>query len=194
MKVIICPGIHPPELTQNFLTGLGQSIAAPLIFPADRYPAYSAKHILRFLYHQLGRSFDEPVLWIGFSAGVVGAIGAAHLWAMLGGQVRAFIALDGWGVPLLGDFPIHRLSHDAFTHWSSALLSRGEGFYAEPPVAHLELWRSPQTAYGWWVNPVVYASTQEKSVDVTKQSQPSISYIPTTAAEFLCILLTRYEE
>lgn len=69
----------------------------------------------------------------------------------MGGQIKALIALDGWGVPLGGNFPIYRLSHDSFTHWSSALLGGGtESFYADPPVEHLELWRSPQTTKGWW--------------------------------------------
>ena len=27
-----------------------------------------------------------------------------------------------------------------------------ESFYADPGVGHLELWRSPQTVRGWWVN------------------------------------------
>lgn len=121
----------------------------------------------------------EPVLFIGFSAGVVGAIGAAWSWQFLGGRVKAFIALDGWGVPLWGDFPIHRLSHDRFTHWSSAMLGSGaDNFYAEPPVEHLDLWRSPQNSLGWWVNS-------------NKGAQPS-SYL--SAAEFLIMLLNRYQE
>ncbi|MGB3188280.1 MAG: hypothetical protein WBB43_02490, partial [Limnoraphis sp.] len=67
--------------------------------------------------------------------------------------VKALIALDGWGVPLGGNFPIYRISHDRFTHWSSALLGGGvESFYADPPVEHLDLWSSPQTARGWWLH------------------------------------------
>ncbi|WP_421656938.1 hypothetical protein [Leptothermofonsia sp. ETS-13] len=89
-------------------------------------------------------------MFIGFSAGVAGAIGAAWGWQWWGGKVKALIALDGWGVPLVGNFPIHRVSHDYFTHWSSALLGAGEdSFYAEPGVEHLDLWRSPHTASGW---------------------------------------------
>jgi hypothetical protein len=26
-----------------------------------------------------------------------------------------------------------------------------ESFYADPGVEHLDLWRSPQTASGWWL-------------------------------------------
>lgn len=91
---------------------------------------------------------------ICFSAGVVGGIGAAWAWQQSGGKIKALIALDGWGVPLYGNFPIHRLSRDRFTHWSSQLLGAGaDSFYADPPVEHLDLWRSPHTAQGWWVRP-----------------------------------------
>ena len=57
--------------------------------------------------------------------------------------MKALIAFDGWGVPLVGNFPIYRISHDQFTHWSSELLGKGDkSFYADPPVEHLDLWRS----------------------------------------------------
>jgi hypothetical protein len=98
-------------------------------------------------------SLEEPTIWLAFSAGVVGAIGAAWGWQLASGKVLAFIALDGWGVPLFGNFPIHRLSHDRFTHWSSALLGAGaDSFYADPAVEHLDLWRSPSTAWGWHIS------------------------------------------
>jgi hypothetical protein len=76
---------------------------------------------------------QEPLLLIGFSAGVVGAIAAANLWQGQGRRVAAVIAVDGWGVPQVGDFPLHRVSHDYFTHWSSAVLGAGaDSFYADP--------------------------------------------------------------
>ncbi|MCL1470830.1 hypothetical protein LAY57_09105 [Argonema antarcticum A004/B2] len=190
MSVIICPGIHEPELTESFLEGLGWSASDKLtngsksenilIFPAQDYPAYSAFHILQFLadcgVNPLDRDKSPAQLvFISFSAGVVGAIGAAWAWQALRGNVKAFIAIDGWGVPLGGNFPIHRLSHDRFTHWSSALSLSGEdNFYAEPPVAHLELWRSPQTTQGWWVNSKCGKSEQRRLL---------------TAAQFLTMLL-----
>ena len=182
MQIILCPGIHPPELTEAFVRALSLH-TPPLIFPATQ-PVYSSGHILAFLLQHLGQASQPsqtpswnplqiaetqtttqaikttPVLWIGFSAGVVGAIGAAHLWQKIGGRVVALIAFDGWGVPLLAPFPIHRLSHDAFTHWSSAVLGAGQtSFYAEPEVAHLELWRSPQHVHGWAVHPSGYTNT-----------------------------------
>ncbi len=187
MSVIICPGIHGPELTQSFLEGLKSLFSNRsnfshsgniLIFPAQDYAALSAFDILQFLHECLGSPQEaSPILFISFSAGVVGAIGAAWGWQLMGGKVKAFIALDGWGVPLSGNFPLHRLSHDEFTHWSCAVIGSGEdSFYADPPVDHLELWRSPQTAQGLWIQPSV------------GKSQPRSRL---TAAQFLTMLLER---
>jgi len=179
MSVIICPGIHDPDLTQEFLKGLEWQGADFLIFPVEEYPAYSAIDILHFLRSR--RLPELPVVLISFSAGAVGAIGACWGWQMLGGRVKAFIALDAWGVPLWGNFPIYRLSHDYFTHWSSALLGAGvESFYADPPVEHLDLWRSPTTAQGWWVRTESEGNGEQRS--------------PVTAAVFLRHLLQRYGE
>jgi hypothetical protein len=189
MSVVICPGIHPPELTQSFLSGLKTLLSSSskfthsgniLIFPPQDYPV-SAVHIVQFLRDRQGNpQTTSPLVFISFSAGVVGAIGAAWGWQLLGGNVKAFMALDGWGVPLFGNFPIHRLSHDFFTHWSSAVLGSGEdSFYADPAVEHLELWRSPQTVPGWVVHPNVETPQQLKRL---------------TAAEFLTMLLERYGE
>jgi len=159
--VIICPGIHNSQLTQEFLAGLQRCdsgnvgrVQQMLIFPSHEYPAYSAIHILNYLRHHI-IPVNTSLTFISFSAGVVGAIGAAWGWQMLGGTVKALVALDGWGVPLYGTFPIHRLSHDYFTHWSSALLGSGDSrFYADPPVEHLKLWEKPDSCQGWWVQRV----------------------------------------
>lgn len=189
MSVVVCPGVHDRRLTQQFMQGLSDSSEGALrseswlVFPAERYPAYSGLHILRFLHELFNRGdpdlvFDTPLVLIGFSAGVVGAVSAACAWKGLGGSVKALISIDGWGVPLVGGFPMHRLSHDSFTHWSSALLGAGEdSFYADPGVAHLEFWRSPQTADGWWLTP--------------DASKPPIAL---SAANFLTDLLRRYGE
>ncbi len=189
MSVIICPGIHDVKLTQDFLEGLksqwvGQSVDNALserllVFPTQEYSAYSASDIFNYLCKKLGspNSLTLPIILISFSAGVVGAIGAAWAWQMSAGKVMAFIAVDGWGVPLGGNFPIHRISHDYFTHWSSAVLGSGEdSFYADPPIEHLELWRSPQTAQGWWIHSA--GGTEQRS--------------STTAALFLTQILQRY--
>lgn len=167
--IALCPGVHPPELTQSLQHQLASTklLTQPLlVFPSDRYAAYSPLDVLRFLHERLSRNetnhwLKQPVTLVGFSAGVVGAMGAAVALENLGGQVQAVIALDGWGVPLMGHFPTHRLSHDRFTHWSSALLGAGhDSFYADPAVEHLELWRSPQTVQGWWVNATSQQTTK----------------------------------
>lgn len=186
MQIILCPGVHPANLTTQFVQALDWT-PAPQIFPAPQQPAYSGGHILAFLLQQFGTPQTcDPLLLIGFSAGVVGAITAAHGWQNLGGQIRALIAIDGWGVPLFGTFPIHRLSHDAFTHWSSAIVGSGQAsFYAEPDVAHLDLWQSPQQAQGWaqgWAQPLHTQHTQ----------QPHAQHTHTTAAQFLRQLLQQY--
>ncbi len=142
MRLIICPGVHHPILTAGFLAGLGNSVQAwsPVIIPSDR-PPYCGWQIMEFLHSHLALSDPDGVLsdpdgkldpqllphllFIGFSAGVVGAMTAAHLWQNQGGRVAALIAIDGWGVPLVGSFPIHRVSHDALTHWSTFKLAPG---------------------------------------------------------------------
>lgn len=190
-SLIICPGIHDLQLTQGFLEGLQRTEASEsnsfkhwsqnvLIFPAQNYPAYSAVHLLEFLQHQADL-VENPLIFISFSAGVAGAIGAAWGWQLLGGNVRALIALDGWGVPLYGNFPIHRLSHDYFTHWSSALLGVGDdSFYADPSIEHLELWGKPEICQGWWIQPATKGRCEQRTF--------------TTAAQFINQLLQRYRE
>ena len=177
--IIICPGIHEPALTESFILGLLEQSAQGtiqnpvniLVFPGEGLSALSAFHILGFLHEHLRNRLESSVVFISFSAGVVGAIGAACSWQLLYGQVKAFIAIDGWGMPLGGSFPIHRMSHDYFTHWSSCLLGGGHNnFYASPPVDHLSMWRSPQTVQGYWVDSSLGAGT------------PSLRV---TAAEFL---------
>lgn len=188
MMLVICPGVHEFTLTRSFLAGLQENyvvrdfqnskVAETLgqstdlqIFPAQELPPYSPLHVLQFL--QQHCALDIPLILIGFSAGGVGAMGAAWSWQQQGGIIKALILADGWGVPVLGDFPVHRLSHDRFTHWSSSWLGAGEtSFYAEPAVEHLDLWRSPQTAWGWCV--------------FENQSRR------TTAAEFMKELLSHY--
>lgn len=189
MRLVICPGVHNRNLTDCFLAGLSECWAAAgedrpywqildraLIFPAHQNPPYSALDIFNFLCsHELT---GESLVFVSFSAGVVGAIGAAWMWQQLGGRVGAFFALDGWGVPLGGNFTIHRLSHDRFTHWSSALLGSGpDSFWADPPIAHLDLWKSPHTATGW------HASKTAEGIETAKSA---------TAAHFIVHLLKQY--
>lgn len=187
MNILICPGIHPFVLTQSFVQGLEillsnnstLNISGNLrIFPAQNYETLSALHILQFSQACYGKPQSAlPLVLIGFSAGNVGAIGAAWGWQMLGGRVQAVIAIDGWGVPLVGNFPIHRLSHDRFTHDTTLSFRQEESFYAQPAVDHLEMWRSPATVTGWIVN-----------------SDAKVRSRYLSAAEFLHILLKRYQK
>ncbi|BAY23021.1 hypothetical protein NIES2100_27850 [Calothrix sp. NIES-2100] len=189
MSIIICPGIHEPELTESFIAGClnlnsdsssTQEKVNILVYPEPGVLSLSPVHILQFLHNCLDDRLESPVFFISFSAGVVGAILAANSWRLLGGKVTAFIAIDGWGVPLWGDFPIHRISHDYFTHWSSSLLGSGNNnFYAQPAVDHLFIWRSPQTVRGFAVNP-------------TEEFYPKSDR--TSAAQFIQQLLKHYEE
>ena len=196
MPIIICPGIHEPALTESFIqaclnqigeSGSNEKQVDILVFPGQDYLTLSAFHILHFLCdsfgapsYRLSNKLKSPVMFICFSAGVIGGIGAATAWQLLGGHVQAFIAIDGWGVPLVGNFHIHHLSHDHFTHWTSAYLGMGENnFYAEPAVDHLAMWQSPQSVQGQWVNPSFGFS-------------PPKNYL--SASEFLNLLLERYKE
>lgn len=186
MQIVICPGIHPPHLTDQFVAAFPGQLTHALVAPVAPSSAYAGWEILPVLLNRLrqGRESQNglcqdggcsaelsqaglsqaepsqvglsslirqtPILLIGFSAGVVGAAILASFWQKFGGRVVALIALDGWGVPLGRSFPVHRVSHDPFTHWSSALLGAGQAnFYASPAVGHLDLWRSPQVVQGW---------------------------------------------
>ena len=152
--MIICPGIHSSELTQGLIAALPRRAKKDLVvFPTQKYLPYSGLDLVQFLRNNYGNPWDsEPLVLMAFSAGVVGAMTGAWLWQLQGGKVKGLIAVDGWGMPLAGSFPIYCLSHDYFTHCSWAMVGDNEqSFYAQPAVSHLDLWRSPQTAMGWWV-------------------------------------------
>lgn len=143
MQIFICPGIHPPELTQEFISKVRLPLERCSVFPSDRHPVYSPQHILEFF------EPDDAIVIIAFSAGVVGAISAARIWQRRGIRIARLIAIDGWGVPLFGEFPIHRVSHNRFTHWSSLILGgNATHFYADPAVEHLTIWHSPESVRG----------------------------------------------
>lgn len=118
----------------------------------------SAYALRQGLLSALGRSLEDAIaqppqlFFLAFSGGCVGAAAAARHWHSLGGPVTAFFAVDGWGLPLVLPFPVHRLSHDSFTHQSSLRFGRDRlDFYAEPAVPHLDLWRSPSQVCGYQV-------------------------------------------
>lgn len=157
MALIVCPGVHSSALSDCFMEVLQAELLARSRYHRDELCSVLATEICAPFdglavgaYVQNIVPLLEPLLLVGFSAGVVGAIAAANLWQSQGGTVRGVIAVDGWGVPHVGAFPFHRVSHDYFTHWSSALLGSGQaGFYADPSVDHLALWQSPDLAVGY---------------------------------------------
>ncbi len=178
MSIIVCPGIHQPELTDNFVSNCLEPITDQLgeqksvnilVYPGKGVVNLSGVHLFKFLCESLGNWRTTPVVFISFSAGVVGAMVAGTNWHILGGAIKAFIAIDGWGVPLWGEFPIHRISHDYFTHWSSKMLGSGHNnFYAEPAVDHLQMWREPQSVKGWWVDSPIGGSFPNQKLSLTQ--------------------------
>ncbi len=172
--VIICPGFHKAQLTEQFVRSVFSSPDSSLSsgFRPLVVEAVCADPLAVFNWMtQTLRSPDQktqPVVAIGFSGGVVGIVGALLLWQQQGGRVKKLIAIDGWGMPLM-DLPACRLSHDYFTHWSSLPLGAGKvNFYADPPVDHLQMWGDPDRVKG----------------QVTKSWQRQNDQ-PVTAAEFI---------
>lgn len=147
LPVVIVPGFHDAALTDAFVRSL-PSFAKPMI--AKVYPT-SPLAVYEWLQGHFSVASNEPavpLVGISFSAGTVGLAGALALRRQQGGNVSRLIAVDGWGVPLIG-LPVTRLSHDRFTHASSLPLGAGDvNFYAEPAVSHLQLWESPESTAG----------------------------------------------
>ena len=198
MHIVVVPGFHSSSLTHAFLQSMHPLLDKAWVVDSNRVPTYSPHHVLTLLHAEweqleAGRSnardHCQTVLFIGFSAGVVGSIGAARQWQAQGRQVRALIAFDGWGVPLYGNFPIHRVSHDSWTHWSSGGWGDTQAsFYADPPVNHLDLWRSPHMASGIRTDAKQFPSSFDSS-SLKHDSQPS-----ETAASFVRSLLEYYQK
>ncbi|WPF88385.1 hypothetical protein WEU38_16465 [Cyanobacterium aponinum AL20118] len=156
--IVIIGGFHNLEITTNFINYLYSQIKAIkdlkyIIIPTDKVQPLDGLSAYNFLSNYLVNQscFPCPIIVISFSAGVVGAIILGKLWKARNGEVLCLLAFDGWGVPLIADFPCYRVSHDHFTHFSSLLLGGEESsFYAQPMVNHLELWRSPLEIQGRW--------------------------------------------
>ena len=154
MRLVICPGVHEPKLTDCFLTGLsGLWGLAHLPKPANsracqdfsrhKYPPFSPLDILHFLCRE--ELAGESLVFVSFSAGVAGAIGAAWTRQQLGGKVRAFFCLRRLGSTPGGQFPIHRVSPRLLYGLDFSNSGRGgESFYVDPAIEHLDLWRSPK--------------------------------------------------
>lgn len=201
MNIVVVPGLHPPRLTHRFVQSLQPLLKDAWIVPGQSIPVYSPQHVFTFLQQQWRQTMkdaelyngpSQSLIFIGFSAGVVGSLGAARLWQTMGNQVLALIALDGWGVPLYGEFPIHRVSHDFWTHWSSGYFGHTqESFYVEPAIDHLDLWRSPHTASG--IRTKALHPPHHPFVDAPLPDAPlPDAQQPETAASFVRSLLEHY--
>lgn len=179
MGIVICPGLVAAAASQRFWQMVQQHLSAEanpstmasndVIFLPPDCPVYSPEHVLQALQPFL-TPVQNPWVWIGFSAGVVGGLGAArHCHPQF--PVQRFIALDAWGVPLIAPFPIDHLSHDRWTHQVvSTFNTLNSSFYADPGVNHLDLWETPSTVTGW---------------DCKLDHSP----IPTTAADYIAQLV-----
>lgn len=148
MQLLISPGFHSPELTDSFLQSLRSVVmperlwVLPMFSPFKEFSGVSNDQ-------QMPR-YDQPLLIIAFSAGVVAAYPIALAWQAMGGTSH-IIAMDGWGMPLVGNFTVYRMSHDRWTHDTTYFPSPSESqgaFYADPAVDHLTLWQSPHLVYG----------------------------------------------
>lgn len=160
ISLVLCGGFHAPHDTEGLQQLCRQSpdLQALLlvVLGHDAPVAPLSAHRLRqslddaLLRQGLsGSPSPDLILW-AFSAGCVGTVALAHHWQRYRGRVRGVFLVDGWGVPWHGSAPLHRLSHDDFTHRSSRWLGAGRAdFVAQPGVPHRQLWRSPQTVMGW---------------------------------------------
>ncbi|MGB0561631.1 MAG: hypothetical protein ACPGVO_07470 [Spirulinaceae cyanobacterium] len=149
MAIVLCPGVHPPEVSESFRTRFTPLHRYQYHFIPKTIAPYDGPAIAQYLH--IHSPPTASLVIMGFSAGAVGALYAARELHDQGSAIAALWLWDGWGVPLLGlPFPTVRISHDAFTDWSSALLGGGDyRFWAEPAVAHLDLWREPERVWGW---------------------------------------------
>lgn len=158
LPVVICQGFHDGALTERLVRSL-PVFTQPYIVDTTTVSPFKVHQWLERTFGNRDAAAQLPLVGIGFSAGVVGLAGALGLWKHQGGKVARLIAVDGWGVPVVG-LPVVRLSHDRFTHLSTLPLDAvGEllgdaskvNFYADPSVDHLDLWGDPEAANGWEV-------------------------------------------
>ncbi|MBU6228744.1 MAG: hypothetical protein KGQ93_03515 [Cyanobacteria bacterium REEB459] len=185
MLLVVCGGMQHPQDTQAIVRliradpGLNQ---LPLrVFTPESWAAVLSGSSLRG-WLTSGPAPPRLMIW-AFSAGCMGAAALANYWQCHGGEVLALFMVDGWGVPWSQVAPLHRLSHDAFTHTTSNYLGEGViNFVANPAVDHRHLWQSPQLVTGQQI--------------LTRQSYlfqrwlPGLQGLPpssdATAANFLC--------
>lgn len=148
MRLLVFPGYHSPDLTASFLRSLRRRVAPGQLWVWPISQTWG--DLPGVLFDQQTGQPDALLHIITFSAGAVAAYPWAMAWQRWGGRVR-LIAMDGWGMPLVGGGSIYRMSHDLYTHRTTYFPSpmEGEGyFYADPAIAHLSFWRSPHAVCG----------------------------------------------
>lgn len=215
VALVICGGLHPPQETNSILAIarqdplLGQCPIVPL-GQTDPLTCLSAQALRQEFDQGWGlrrspglsnagsvllnpnpkgasgpsREFPALILW-AFSAGCVGTVALAHHWHRYRNQVLAIFLVDGWGVPWGGNFPCHRLSHDAFTHVTANGLGAGQvNFVAQPAVPHRHLWRHPGQVMGQQI-------MTSDGDDLTRRLPPT-GATELSAADFLCGWSRRY--
>jgi hypothetical protein len=184
MNLLIYPGMHGEALTRSFVGVLRDHLPTDprhLWVLSAGYSSLSPLAGLSVCWAQAPSPAQlGPLSVIAFSAGVVGAIQMLQVWQMLGGSTACLIALDGWGVPLSGDFPILRISHDRFTALSSCWLSPPDTvhFHADPAVNHLTLWKTPDQVTGRYL--------AASSCSFSRQPDPVSTNAPLTVID--CIV------
>lgn len=152
---IICGGFHSFTLTINFFSYMKTIIddisdENTIVISQDEIQPYDGLNIYKYIDEYSRKSLhSQTFIFIGFSAGVIGALIAGNLCQKNGGNVKALFAFDSWAVPLIADFPCYRISHDYITH-RAYLGGEKNSFYAFPSVSHLQLWQQPEILEGWW--------------------------------------------
>lgn len=148
MQLLICSGYHSPDLTHDFMQALLQVLTPDRLWIR---PIWSAPELGPWILSASAPQQDRLLHVIAFSAGVVVAYPLLMAWQHMGGTSRC-IAIDGWGMPLLGNLDIYRMSHDRWTHNTTYFPSPQESqgyFYSDPAVDHLAIWQTPHTTHGF---------------------------------------------
>jgi hypothetical protein len=153
VALVVCGGLHPPGWTAQILATIAaderlSQLPVVTFCPSSPLAVLSARSLRQQLDARLVTPNPALIIW-AFSAGCVGAAALANHWHRYRNPVLALFLVDGWGVPWSGIAPLHRLSHDRFTHTTSRWLGQGTAdFVATPAVPHPRLWQSPQTVLG----------------------------------------------
>ena len=186
--LLICGGMHSPRDSDGVLAILAkdsQLSQLPILHFSPTPPlAVLSGAALRCWLEEHGppamampAGYPRLIIW-AFSAGCVGALALTQYWQRYRGGVLALFLVDGWGVPGVGSVPIHRLSHDRFTHRTSGWLGPGlVSFVGWPAVSHRQLWRDPQQVWGYQVWP---------GTPVGLAMDPALQPRRLTAGDFLC--------